>query len=335
MENIKRLDYLDVSKGIGILLVVLGHIYTMRPGINRSIPTVWIYSFHMPLFFIVSGILVKFTENKWTEQSFWQIFKSKFKRLMIPYFLFGMVSIILRCFLRGVSISNILWDAIYLFVLYGIEALWFLPALFIGEIMLIFMLKAIKNKMATILLVLGLFSFAIFIRDIDYNMILLILSRAFIALGFISVGYYSFNIINNTDMNVIYLLISFIINIFIAQYNGYVDLNNLVLNNVFLYVLNAILGSFIVILACKKTNIAFIKYLGQSSLIIMALHQNIMYLFEKITGLSLYGYITGLILFTILTIIHITIIQLINNYLPWMIGKFKKKEKYIEEIAIT
>ena len=324
MENTRRLDYLDISKGVGILLVVLGYVYTMRQGINRSIPTVWIYSFHMPLFFIISGILVKFTEGKWIKKSFWQIFKSKFKHLMIPYFLFGMVSIILRCFLRDTSISNILWDAIYLFVLYGIEALWFLPALFIGEIIFISMLKFIKNKTVNILLVIGLFSLAIFIRGIDYNMILLISSRAFISLGFISMGYYLFNIINDANINVIYLLILFIINIFIAKYNGYVDLNNLVFNNVFLYVLNAIFGSFIVILACKKINIKFIKYLGQNSLIIMALHQNIMYLFEKVTGLSLYGYISGLILCILIILIEIPIIYVINKYLPFMLGKKTK-----------
>ena len=52
MENLtkKRLNYLDYAKGIGILLVVLGHIY------NNSVK-LWIYSFHMPLFFIISGYL--------------------------------------------------------------------------------------------------------------------------------------------------------------------------------------------------------------------------------------------------------------------------------------
>ena len=58
MENLtkRRLNYLDYAKGIGILLVVLGHIY------NNSVK-LWIYSFHMPLFFIISGYLLEYNKT--------------------------------------------------------------------------------------------------------------------------------------------------------------------------------------------------------------------------------------------------------------------------------
>lgn len=48
MTNKSHLDFLDLAKGIGILLVVLGH--GMFP--NHF----FIDSFHMPLFFILAGI---------------------------------------------------------------------------------------------------------------------------------------------------------------------------------------------------------------------------------------------------------------------------------------
>lgn len=54
MKDKTRLEYLDAAKGLGILLVILGHIYAWNPNINRKILVTWIYSFHMPLFFIVS-----------------------------------------------------------------------------------------------------------------------------------------------------------------------------------------------------------------------------------------------------------------------------------------
>ena len=59
MKDKTRLEYLDAAKGLGILLVILGHIYAWNPNINRKILVTWIYSFHMPLFFIVSGMLIK------------------------------------------------------------------------------------------------------------------------------------------------------------------------------------------------------------------------------------------------------------------------------------
>ena len=51
-----RLKYLDNAKALGILLVILGHCTWLNaiPGLARVI-----YSFHMPLFFVISGILIK------------------------------------------------------------------------------------------------------------------------------------------------------------------------------------------------------------------------------------------------------------------------------------
>jgi fucose 4-O-acetylase-like acetyltransferase len=52
LENIKktnRILWIDVCRGIGILLVVLGH---CDPFFNK-----YIYGFHMPLFFLLSGWL--------------------------------------------------------------------------------------------------------------------------------------------------------------------------------------------------------------------------------------------------------------------------------------
>lgn len=40
-----RVSWIDVLKGIGIVLVVIGHIY-LNPIVDN-----WLYSFHMPLFF--------------------------------------------------------------------------------------------------------------------------------------------------------------------------------------------------------------------------------------------------------------------------------------------
>ena len=52
----KRIDYIDAAKGVGILLMILGHCYYVGtvPGLSRVI-----YSFHMPLFFIISGLFIK------------------------------------------------------------------------------------------------------------------------------------------------------------------------------------------------------------------------------------------------------------------------------------
>ncbi|MCV3214943.1 acyltransferase family protein [Plectonema radiosum NIES-515] len=59
----ERLHWVDYAKGIGIFLVVVGHI--LRGLVNSSILEEsklllfvdrWIYGFHMPLFFFISGL---------------------------------------------------------------------------------------------------------------------------------------------------------------------------------------------------------------------------------------------------------------------------------------
>ena len=57
--NTKRLDWIDIAKGIGIILVVLGH--TLVPQVRETgfagFLWIFIYNFHMPLFFFLSGYL--------------------------------------------------------------------------------------------------------------------------------------------------------------------------------------------------------------------------------------------------------------------------------------
>ena len=52
-ENV-HLDWVDVAKGLGIFLVIYGH--TMQYGTSPSISKA-ISSFHMPMFFILSGYI--------------------------------------------------------------------------------------------------------------------------------------------------------------------------------------------------------------------------------------------------------------------------------------
>lgn len=52
----KRIEYIDLAKAIAILLMVLGHCASLNDiPLIRSV----IYSFHMPLFFIISGYFFK------------------------------------------------------------------------------------------------------------------------------------------------------------------------------------------------------------------------------------------------------------------------------------
>ena len=72
----QRIEYLDIARGIGILLVVLGHndFGAISPFFHQVI-----YSFHIPLFFFLSGYFVN------TALPFFDYFKKRFHSVLKPY----------------------------------------------------------------------------------------------------------------------------------------------------------------------------------------------------------------------------------------------------------
>lgn len=74
----ERLSWLDILKGIGIILVVIGHVYSNRTVFN------WLYSFHMPLFFLAAGWVYK-------EKTILTDIKGRIQTILVPYFSFGLL----------------------------------------------------------------------------------------------------------------------------------------------------------------------------------------------------------------------------------------------------
>lgn len=79
----KSIDAVLIAKGIGISLVVMGHYFP------ENSPDYWIqirniiYSFHMPLFFMLSGYLYGLSHP--TLSNYSQFLKKKAKRLLVPF----------------------------------------------------------------------------------------------------------------------------------------------------------------------------------------------------------------------------------------------------------
>ena len=73
-----RMDYIDIYRAFGIILMVMGHI-----GFGGKFDK-FIHAFHMPMFFFISGFFYK---EKVVDMRKYII--NKAKKLMIPYFVFG------------------------------------------------------------------------------------------------------------------------------------------------------------------------------------------------------------------------------------------------------
>ena len=51
----KRIEWIDICRGLAIILVIIGH-SNLETGMAFNLKSI-IYSFHMPLFFVLSGYL--------------------------------------------------------------------------------------------------------------------------------------------------------------------------------------------------------------------------------------------------------------------------------------
>lgn len=128
-----RLHLIDALKGFGIMLVVFAH-HSLPVSLNN-----YIYSFHMPLFFFVSGFLFDFGKYAESASSF---VKKKFRSLIVPYFYFAVLTYLFYFLLDkvlpfGFFEHSTLYDVIYT-ILYAPgdsnlinPPLWFLPCLFV------------------------------------------------------------------------------------------------------------------------------------------------------------------------------------------------------------
>lgn len=81
-------EVIDVLRGIGILLMVAGHMHF------SALFNHYIFSFHMPLFFTVSGYCYRYPEH------FAKSLRSKTKKLLIPYAFFGFAYFLLFSFFK-------------------------------------------------------------------------------------------------------------------------------------------------------------------------------------------------------------------------------------------
>lgn len=130
----KRVEYIDVAKGIGILLVVWAHI--LVEGASHRV----IYAFHMPLFFLISGML--FRRDKY--EGIADFARRRAKRLLIPFVTYSVITWLVWATFRFVRHDSVVsyWDPLLQTVIakgsgaYMVHnsALWFIPCLFATEI---------------------------------------------------------------------------------------------------------------------------------------------------------------------------------------------------------
>ena len=356
MNNTKRLDHLDMAKGIGIFLVALGHMEDIATGTR-----VWISSFHMPLFFIISGILMAVKNEP--EKDYRESVKKRFRGIIIPYLWFSLSYFIIDIgnlnIVHNIDLHTFIVDTIDSATFYGMSVLWFLPALFLASVGFLFLKKKLPDKaVAPLLIVTAVICYVIklqfaklYAANEDSLLITSLINivyiflRAAVAQSFVGYGYYAkvlFDRFANGGRQEVSRLTSLwpallaagivmlAINIALSMKNGCADLRNIILNNVAIYYIAAFLGTFGIILICKALPpVRLITYFGRNSIIVMACHINYYILYA---GIKLGWFVdsfnkharhyvfVAVVMITVFALSAV-VIEVINRFFPFVLGK--------------
>jgi len=106
----KRIVWLDIAKAYGMILVFYGHfieqVATIKGNISEEFMQFkFIYSFHMPLFFVLAGYVSKTN----TDISFKRYFKLKFMTRIIPMFFFNIINAIFLLIWKHSSVDIVFY----------------------------------------------------------------------------------------------------------------------------------------------------------------------------------------------------------------------------------
>ena len=347
-QNGKRLMGLDMARGIAIILVVIGHSGLVGPACN-----IWISTFHLPLFFILSGILAGIRQEE--EQSLSKLALQKARSIMIPYLWFSIGSVCLD--ILQILLGNFTWDTVWEHVvqtitLQGYSVLWFLPVLYLAEMLLLLLNKTFRSFLPkgyirsltgtiviTICAVGGYYIYqALIVTSVPAPVlhIFLILGKSFIGAAFMSYGYVCGHLYTN-EATTIRKWHTFLSGILLSSVNFMVlsqihlmDLNNLDLQNLGMYLLLGTTGGMGCILLCMSIpNIPLLTFYGQNSLIIMCTHLNFYvmlfsmrfyrFLFSDISGTNDTMYAVFSLVGTF--VLSIAVILIIKIFFPFVLGR--------------
>ena len=321
-----RIKWVDIFRGILIILVVLSH--------QSGIPEIYLTfftTFFLIGFFFISGYLFK-------SRSIKEFIVNRIFSLIIPWLLLSIVEILVN---KGLMVSiindiNNIKEPLTK-ILMGLS-IWFLPCLFVTEIYFIIISKIIKNEKMQVVILIGLSIIGLIIMKpgekyfFNYDVALFML--LFYTMGYLYRRYeekVKEKICNNAVLIItllVYLIIRILDFIFLKSQ---IDLATSKIGNIPIYIISAILGIIIVYIISNKIskwNNRILIFLGQNTLLYYSLHLKIMVTLDKfLLRLNINNYIYCFVN-AILTIAILVIpVILINRYLPIMSGKYKLKKK--------
>lgn len=330
----KRVEFVDVLRGVSIILMIMGHL-----GFGYYFDY-YIHAFHMPIWFFLAGY---FQSNYKLNICF---IKQKARKLIIPYLFWGLFQYpIWLLFNHNANdkfepLINLFWINTNL-VMPVAGALWFLTCLFFAELLFLFMQKCILHSVSKIFFLIVMISLGYLFPTFFHIRLPWAIDVALISLGLISLGYLIKIYYQNSTIYRIFNLsfgksiIVGIFNVIGIFCNGYVNLRTgeyscftfFWINSVIAIITLWNLSRIIYIKFNEKIIIKELRFIGRNSLIYLVLNQ----LFVLIINMTInHIEITNLVVIYTLRLVGLVVIVIILHYISlflnnkkiaWVIGK--------------
>lgn len=341
----EREKWADVSKFIAIFFMVWAH-----AGLETEIRC-FIYVFHMPLFFFVSGYF-----EKESNLNYWLSLEKSFRSLMIPYFCFSIFAIsycwnfpyrhpevypginsVEDFFIAAFKGLFLMDDSVSYRYFMPCGPLWFLVALFIDKFLflsinrIISKMERYKTLFWGVVVFLSLFSFQKLSFVKCFSVDSAIMGFSLYVTGFL---FHRYNLMKYVrDKCWIIFPLALLYTMFFATKNGIIDMDGgHTGNSVLMFYVNALIGIMMVfsfsIMITQKLNVdKTLVFLGQNTLIILGVHILFIVILKvlyTILGIPFVFY-TTIPLAIIVILLCVPMIHLINNKFPFIIGRFYLK----------
>lgn len=318
-EPNKRVEWIDMAKGYGIILMLLGHLH-----VNELM--VWIYSFHMPLFFFVSGYLFNI------KSSFLGFSAGKVKRMVIPYLFLYIPMLLADLSLEGALSTGQVLEHLWLNLLQQRHsALWFLGCLIILHFLYYPIVRYVTNRIAgaIISLLLGLVGVMLWrhgISGLYWNFDVAMVAAPFFYGGYLLQG--RINEVRIRKMTTapwaLALLMLLAASVLAAELNcryflgREVDLFESLFREEWLSYTAAFIGISFIVLLAARWSVPFIRYIGKHSLLFYAWHYPIVMLpllklCNKMGIIHLNSGWNGLLQNALLLIVTLAILTILNE----------------------
>ena len=312
VKNKKKIFFneINIMRGMAVLCVVIGHSFnaTATPTILGYVKS-FVYCFHMPAFFFISGFLAN--NNKFNCFEKKNNIKKKFKRLMIPYFSLTILTVVLKT-IFGIFAKNPLnYNTLIIDILIGRNnpngGLWFLYALFIISVIGILISGVDEKKIFFLTFLLYLFN--IFLLNLEGECLAFFLNYSWYYFGGMLFRKFYLNIKNelkifNRKSGWLYTIILILTYLLLAYFRIYK------LDNLYFNILITVLGVLLLFLLAYLVNMLnisekFFDLVGNYGMDIYMIgyyvQQGIYVILGKIFGVEYYIYswcmlVLGLIL---------------------------------------